>query len=213
MARDDEWNQWRQVIFGDPYLVWHDGPGFDALLAAARADLDAVGHFLASGIRLGDPLAAQSFRRLAADDLLPVGAPETLRAAAGTATGEFLIRVAEALFAVTADPSWARPVADVLATDGSASVRLAAAMALAAFPATPELVQALARAVCDPEYLLRYHAANTLLRYAGDTRSIAEHRELFAKIAAPQTGAATADHQRARRDAAGVLTARALNPN
>jgi hypothetical protein len=30
----DGWAHWRRVILGDPYLVWHEGPDFAALLAA-----------------------------------------------------------------------------------------------------------------------------------------------------------------------------------
>jgi hypothetical protein len=34
----EEWEQWRRGMFGDPYIVWQDGPDFTALLQAARFD-------------------------------------------------------------------------------------------------------------------------------------------------------------------------------
>jgi hypothetical protein len=105
-----------------------------------------------------------------------------LTAASTTASGAFLVCVAQALHALTRDPSWANPIASVLATAPHWGDRIDAAIALAGFVPTPHLVQALAAAVRDPEYLVRYHSANTLLRYAGKTGDIADHAELFAKI-------------------------------
>jgi hypothetical protein len=90
-------------MFGDPFMVWHDGPDFTALLAAARSNARSVPRMLAAGISAGDPLPAE---------------------------------------AVT-----------VLAT----------------FTPTPKLIRALKQGVCDDEYLVRYHSANALLRYAGLT--------------------------------------------
>ncbi len=205
-----EWDRWRREVFGDPYLVWHDGPEFDGLLARARSDLDEVGRMLALGTKAGDHLAAESFGYLFVQGLVPDGALELLRAAAPTAHDEFLIRVAEALFVLTTDPSWADPIVSVLATADSEFVRLDAAMALAGFPATAPLVRALARAVCDPEYLVRYHAANTLLWYAGEDGDVSNHNELFARIARPATGAPSDADRRSWQSAAGELSAQAL---
>ncbi|HEU5110868.1 MAG TPA: hypothetical protein VFT95_20195 [Micromonosporaceae bacterium] len=204
------WDRWCREVFGDPYLVWHDGPDFAVLLERARADLDGVGRLLAAGLAARDPIAAQSLGRLAAAGLLPDGAAGLLRAAATTATDTFLIRVAEALHAVTADPSWAGPIVGVLASATSGFVRLDAAIALAGFPATRRLVEAAAGAVRDPEYLVRYHAANTLLRYAGAAGDISDDRALFARIATPAEGAPGDADRRSWRDAADELAARAL---
>lgn len=55
MASDGEWTQWRREVFGDPYLVWHDGPDFAVLLAMARSDLEAVGRMLAAGVQRPRP--------------------------------------------------------------------------------------------------------------------------------------------------------------
>jgi hypothetical protein len=204
----EHWHRWRREIFGDPYIVWHDGPDFAALLDAARSDVHAVGRILAAGLQARDPLAAQAFGRLAADGLVPSDARELLRAAAATATDEFLIRLAEALFALTADRSWADPIVSVLATAESEFVRLEAAIALAGFPPSAPLVQAVARAVCDAEYLVRYHAANTLRRYAGVEGSISDDRELFARLTTPTTGAPADTDRLSWQSVADELSAR-----
>lgn len=182
MTRDAEWDRWRRAVFGDPYLVWHDGPDFTAMLDRARSDPAMVVGMLRAGLAAGDELAAQGVRELAAAGLAPAAAPAFLRDAVPGAADDFLIRLSEALFAVTGDPSWAAPIASVLRTARSEFTRLAAARALAGFPPAGTMVDALADAVQDPEYLVRFHAANTLLRYAGDPRDITDRPELFERI-------------------------------
>jgi hypothetical protein len=120
---DDSWRRWRRDTFGDPYLVWHDGPDFTRLVPAATADPDAVGRMLAAGLAEQDPVAALAFEFLAEQGRTPAGATDLLRAAAASAGGGFLVYVARALFTVTADPSWADPIATVLAGDDSEFVR------------------------------------------------------------------------------------------
>lgn len=179
---DADWSRWRQEIFGDPYLVWHDGPDFSAMLAAARSDRAQVARMLRAGLADDDPLAAQGFAALAEAGLAPADAAGPLRTAAAAAGGVLLIRIAEALYVLTADPSWAHRIVEVLRDDASEFVRLDAAIALAGFPPAPALVAALSAAVNDDAYLVRYHAATTLIGYAGGTAGFADGPGLFAKI-------------------------------
>ena len=180
---ETEWSRWRRDIFGDPYLVWHDGPDFTAMLAAARSDPPAVARMLQAGLAERDSLAALGFASLAEAGLAPADAADLLRAAAASADGELLIRVAQALWASTGDPAWASAILPVLHADGSEFVRLDAAMALAGFPPAPGLIAEVARAVReDAAYLVRYHAANTLIRYAGGRGDISDRPSLFALV-------------------------------
>ncbi|MEV4351720.1 HEAT repeat domain-containing protein [Actinoplanes sp. NPDC049596] len=180
----NEWQTWRREVFGDPYLVHHNGPDFAGLLTAVRADPRRVERMLRAGLTAGDPLAARALMELAAAGRAPADAVSYLRGALGGATGEMRIRVAEALYALTGDPSWARPIVGVLSAAASEFARLDAAIALARFPPTSALVAALTRAVRDPEYLVRYHAATTLLRYAGDRRPPENVPHLFDRLTA-----------------------------
>ncbi|GAA0470280.1 hypothetical protein Ade02nite_33390 [Paractinoplanes deccanensis] len=182
MSDDAEWQRWRREVFGDPYLVDHDGPDFTALLTAVRADPRRVERMLRAGLAEGDPLAARSFTELAAAGRAPADAVSYLRSALGGATGEMRIRVAEALYTITGDPSWSRPIVRELDTAPSELARLDAAIALARFPPSTGLVTALAAAVRDPAYLVRYHAATTLLRYAGDRRPPENVPALFGRL-------------------------------
>jgi hypothetical protein len=209
-ATADEWAGWARSMFGDPYLVWHDGPDFTALLRAGRSDLRAVARMLAAGINAGDPLAAQSITILAGVGLTPEGSPALLRSAIPSAGGTFLVRLAQALHALTADQSWANSIASVLTAAQHWGDRIDAAIALTDFDPTTLLVQALARAVCDPEYLVRYHAANTLLRYAGRAQNVTDLPDVFTKIKTPTAGQPSVADRAAWQSAADQLSAAAL---
>lgn len=206
MDGGDTWVQWRNDVFGDPYLVWHDGPEFTELIRLAGAAPTEVSRMLAAGVDAGDPVAAVSIAVLANEGLAPDDAEALLLVAVPNATGTFLVRVAQALHALTGDESWATPVASVLASDAFWGVRIDAAMALAWFAPTAELIAALGRGVLDAEYLVRYHCANTLRRYAGRKRDISELR-LFDKIKGPHDDGETEIHRTARQEAADRLMA------
>jgi hypothetical protein len=184
----DDWSRWRQETFGDPYLVWHDGPNFAAMLSAARRDRALVARMLQAGLAAEDPVAARGLAELAEAGLAPRDAADVLRRHEGAASGVFLIRVAEALHVLTGDASWAARIAGVLRGDDSELVRLDAAIALAGFPPVAVAVAALTAAVNDPAYLVRYHAATTLVRYAGGPGDFADGPGLFAKITSDDPG-------------------------
>jgi hypothetical protein len=172
-------------VFGDPYLVWHEGPDFARLTDVARTRPAEVARMLAAGMAAADPVAAQS--------LAVLGLPESeslLRAAVASATETFLVRVAQALHLLTGDESWAAPIASVLASDAFWGVRIDAAIALAGFAPTAELIETLDAGVRDAEFLVRCHSANALLRYAGRTRQVDAIPTLFAKIADGDAGQA-----------------------
>jgi hypothetical protein len=169
-------------------MVWHEGPEFTRLVRLARSAPAEVAEMLAAGLAESDPVAAQSLAFLAEEGLAPPNTESLLRGAIPTATETFLVRVAQALHRLTGAESWAAPIASVLGSDAFWGVRMDAAMALAGFMATPALVEALGEGVRDEEYLVRYHSANTLSRYAGRAKDIADQGELFDLIKGPQEG-------------------------
>lgn len=194
-ATVEEWRRWRREIFGDPYLVWHDGPDFNRLLRVARDDAGTVRRMLAAGLEDRDTVAAESVAVLAEAGLEPRGARHRLRAAAPTASGSFLVELAVTLHRLTGEDRWAEPIVSVLRGGRFWGERMDAAIALDRFPPTVALIRALGEAVCDREYLVRYHAANTLLRYArphdspGDPAwrdRVEREPRLFALIATPE---------------------------
>jgi hypothetical protein len=191
-----EWAAYREEAFGEPYMVWHDGPDFTEFQSRFAADPELATSMLAAGLAEADPLAAQTPRELTLSDEQRAVFVRMLTDAMPNAVAGVLVEGGTTLFALTGDPAWSGPVAAVLASAMFWSVRIDAAMRLKAFPATTALVATLANGVRDPEYLVRYHSASTLMRWAGVTADISDDKELFPLLAAddaPQGWATVAE--------------------
>lgn len=173
------WAAYRQESFGEPYLVWHDGPDFTEFQERFAADPALATRMLRAGIAEDDALAAQTPRELTLTEPQRAELVTMLREALTAASSGVRLEAGASLFALTGDATWSAPVVEVLRSTVHWSVRIDAAIRLKAFPPTPELVAALAEGVRDREYLVRYHSANTLLRWAGRTEEISDDKELF----------------------------------
>lgn len=213
-ARDerDEYAEWRRSMFGEPYLVWHDGADFGELLRRAgsgEAQARRVGEMLALGLRGADPLAARSIAALAGDGVVLAGAEALLRdalVAAEDTPDTFLLAVARALRVLTGDEAWVAPIIRVLAEGSHWSSRIDAALALREVDPTPGVLDALTRAMTNPEYLVRYHAAETMLSHAYRTNvDISSRSALFAKIC-NKTDSGPADWQHVAQTLAAECT-------
>ena len=178
-AAEPDWAAYRQEAFGDPYLVWHDGPDFAEFRERFAADPDLATRMLRAGIAEGDALAAQTPRELTLTDQQRAVFVDLLTAALPAAEAGVRLEAGASLYVLTGDPTWSAPVAEVLGSGLFWGVRIDAAIRLAAFPPTADLVAVLALGVRDPEYLVRYHSANTLLRWAGRTEEVSDDEELF----------------------------------
>lgn len=178
-AADTDWAAYRQESFGEPYLVWHDGPDFAEFRERFAADPEKATRMLRAGIAEGDALAAQTPRELTLTEPQRIGFVAMLREALPTTNAGVRLEAGASLFALTGDPTWSAPVVEVLGSTVHWGIRIDAAIRLTAFPPTTDLIAAVAEGVRDPEYLVRYHSANTLLRWAGRTEEISDDRELF----------------------------------
>jgi hypothetical protein len=176
---DTDWATYRQESFGEPYLVWHDGPDFTEFQERYAADPELATRMLRAGIAEGDALAAQTPRELTLTEPQRAEFVALLREALPAANAGVRLEAGASLFALTGDAAWSAPVVEVLGSTVHWSVRIDAAIRLKAFPPTAELVAALAEGVRNFDYLVRYHSANTLLRWAGRTEEISDDRELF----------------------------------
>lgn len=185
------WDEWARGIFGDPYLVWHDGPDYTDLLAVAGTDIDTVDAMLLAGVTARDPLAAGAVAALAAGGFSVPRTRALLPVLAADASGTFAIRAAQAMYAISGDAEWSVPIAGLVVSTDHWSVRIDAAIALAGFPPRESSVQALEQGVQDDHYLVRYHSASTLRRYAGIVESDPNPR-LLAVISDPAETASPA---------------------
>lgn len=122
------WNAWRTEVFGDGYMVWHEGADTDASTAPWRQDPAGTTTALMLGLAEDDHVAAQAVEAFARSG----GAPGF-----------------------------------------GASPRATAARLLTGVPVTAAVADALADAVADdPDYLVRYHATQSLLAFAGSDREL-----------------------------------------
>jgi hypothetical protein len=174
------WTEYRLESFGEPYEVWHDGANFSELQRRWDADPILGERMLCDGIAEQDPLAAQSTAMVS----IPRRAQErfiaVLANAVDTGGASFRVRVAEALFRLTGDQRWSSAIVRVLREAGFFwGDRLEASIALAGFTPTQALIDALAVGVIDPDYLVRYHSANTLMKFGGRELDVAEEETLF----------------------------------
>jgi hypothetical protein len=168
-------------MFGEPYMVWHDGPDFTQLRDEWKRDPAALTDLLFEGMAEDDALASQAFSEL---EPLPTGdvlakVVGTLEKQLDTAGPNATTQIARTLFKLTGDGKWELPVIQVLDSSVHWSNRIDAAMALRDFPPTDAGRAALLRNVQTEDYLVRYHSSSTLLRWAGVTTAIEDDDELF----------------------------------
>ncbi len=176
------WDEFSREMFGDPYLVWHDGADFGSLFRRWQDQPQLVATMLQLGVSSADPVAAEAITYLhhRGADLTEIGS--ALRAALPDASATFRVRVAEALFTLTRDQRSAAPICDVLTGQSFWGDKIDAAVALSAFAPTAQVIQALGQGVQDLEYLVRRHSAQTLLTLAGKHTRIEKDPDLWADI-------------------------------
>lgn len=177
---DPTWAQYREEAFGEPYLVWHDGPDFAVFQDRWAADPALAARMLLAGVAEGDALAARTIRELELTPDQRSHFTATLLAASVLHTGASRIAAARSLYELTGDAGSASAIAEELNAPRFWSDQLDAALALRDFPPTADLVTSLSRAIREnEEYLVRYHASNTLLRWSGSDHEIEDEAPLF----------------------------------
>ncbi len=156
----ETYEEFRERIFGTPYLIWHDGPDCSSLGFLRGDEKEQAFVFLLQGLEEGDYVAIQGLSVLD-----PVRAVPFIRKAYALPQQK-LSRLALADFLRRHDPN-----ADIekLGNDIVATLKqnnlfsIDAVISLKNFP-TPSVIEILLLLVEKHEdYLIRYHAANSLL--------------------------------------------------
>jgi hypothetical protein len=164
----DAWGDFRREVFGDPYLVWHEGADVGALIAEHGREPERAERMVRAGVGEHDHVAVESLGALARLGRAPSDTAALLRSVLPLAGGVFRVRAAQVLCQLTGSDEYVAEVAAVLEGFGHWGERIDAAMALRLLPITPRSLAALHRGMLDPEYLVRYHSANGLLGPVGD---------------------------------------------
>lgn len=188
------WLAWKTATFGDGYQIWHEGLDTDAvtrLRGPARSEALVM---LRRGLALDDEHAAQALSALADHASAPA-----IRELLARSHGATRVRLALALHFLGSEPALAEHLIDVLHDTGHG--RLEAAIGLRHFRGDDDEA-ALFLAVGDPDYLVRYHACNSLLHRWGVQRpDVTRYPRIFALIRTPGEGppdAAQAGYEAAR---------------
>jgi hypothetical protein len=194
------WDDLRERLFGTPYEVWHDGVHEGQIDLADPAELRAA---LPEGLAAGDWVAAVAVRRLADPALLPLVA-----ARLGIGGGRFAVEAARAIVALGGDREAATAwVVGALGWGGWPD-RLDVTMGLRHLPGEGVIEALLAAVKDDPEYLVRYHAAESLLHLGEVTPTdISLHPAIFSDLVAGADEEPAAEHRDRHARAAAALRA------
>lgn len=177
----DAWGDFRGEVFGDPYLVWHEGADVGALIAEHGREPERAERMVRAGVGEHDHVAVESLGALARLGRAPSDTAALLQSVLPTAGGVFRVRTAQVLCELTGNDDYVSEVAAVLEGFGHWGERIDAAMALRLLPITPRSLAALHRGMLDQEYLVRYHSANGLLGLAGQGADISDDSR-FAQV-------------------------------
>ena len=189
------WRSWKERIFGTDHMIWHDGlrtDGVAGLRGEPRAQAIAM---LRLGVSLGDSHAGQALAAMGEAD-----EAAAIREQMPRASGDERVRLALAVHRLRPDPALARELVAVLRSRQPLSTRIDAAIGLRFFGGADDEA-ALLDAVGDIDYLVRYHACESLLaRWGFDQPEIARQPEIFPLICG--------DHDAARHAEARALLER-----
>jgi hypothetical protein len=170
----EPWAEWSESAFGTPYEVWHDGLDLGRAASAYMAGPALADQMLLEGIRERDALAPKVIDAVLEHGQQVPTLLATLREAHDRGGWDFAIASAVPLHRATGDDAWDDWLLRALRQGPSWTIRIDAAIALRQFTPTAARIDALTAAATDPDYLVRYHAGTTLLRYAGEASEIAD---------------------------------------
>jgi hypothetical protein len=184
-SRRPEWQAWKEAMFGSEYMIWHDGLDTDAV-ARLKGEARARGlEMLGLGMALGDAHAAQALA--ACGDTSQLG---EMRAQMALAQGSSRVKLALAIHRVAPEPALAAELVLVLQRHPWWGDRIDAAMGLRHFAGADDEAALLDSVSGDPEYLVRYHASDSLLvRWGVTPADVGGHKDIFPDICGPREGA------------------------
>lgn len=178
------WSEARETMFGEPYMVWHDGPEFSGLREEWKRDPEALLELLFEGMAENDALASQSFSELepAPTGELAIRVIKKLTEHLATSSPSAVVQISRTLFRLSGSPVTVEPIIGVLDSSVHWANRIDAAIALRDFPPSEAGKACLLRNVQTEDYLVRYHSASTLLAWAGVDTKIDDDDELFSLL-------------------------------
>ena len=183
-ARRPEWQSWKEDAFGSEYMIWHDGLDVDAVARLKGEARERGLEMLRLGLALGDAHAAQALA--ACGD---VSRLDEMRAQMAEAQGSSRVKVALGIHKVAPETALAAEPVGVLQRHPWWGDRIDAAMGLRHFSGAADESALLDTVSGDPDYLVRYHASDSLLvRWGVTPADVSGHKDIFRDICGPREG-------------------------
>ena len=157
-------------------MMWHDGIDPTSVCLLEGAERDQAEEMLLTSMEEGSHYAAMGLRELRSEKAVPL-----MKRMLEKVSADLLIEIAIALNVIENTTDYNPYIIRILLEYPSPYVRLKAARRLRDFP-TPEVIAALYDAVSDVDYLVRYHAAESLLAIHGFDSMISDHKDIFSFI-------------------------------
>lgn len=203
MNTNENWEEFKERIFGTPYMIWHDGVG-DYSRELAREDPDHVRKMLLEGLLYEDYVAAEALKQVNLPELIP-----DLIQKLSKATGKFKIELATMLQekAPPPDDRYAKIVIHELMYP-TWIMRMDSAILLRNFPAKYVNETLLDRVANDPDYFVRYHSADSYLKVNQlSPNGILDRNDIFPLICNAKQGENTPEEFEQFKQAAEMLRA------
>lgn len=160
-------------FFGDPYMMWHDGIDPTSVCLLEGAERDQAELMLIESLEAGSHYAAMGLRELRSAKAVPI-----MKNMLSKVSADLKIEISIALNVIENTTEYTSYIIQILREYPSPYVRLNAARKLRDFP-TPEVIRVLYDAVSDIDYLVRYHACDSLLHIHGMKADISKHKDIF----------------------------------
>ncbi len=199
---NESWQVFKERIYGNDYMIWHDGVG-DESQRLAKEDPAHVKAMLLEGLAEKDYVAVEALKQAELPELL-----NDLRKLVFNESGKFQIELATYLQekdSEATDDRYAKLVIHEL-LHPTYIMRMDSAILLRHFP--PQYVNEtlLDRVANDPDYYVRYHSADSYLKVNGIVPSdISAHKEIFPLIISPQDRDETEEDFKRHAQAADML--------
>jgi HEAT repeat protein len=179
-----DYASWKEATFGSGYMIWHEGLDVGAVTSLRGDARQQALTMLQVGLADGDAHAATALAAMGERS-----AVQTMHALLASSSGSARVRIALAIHHIDPDPSLSKHLIEVLNdTSQHWGILIDAAIGLRQFHPTITTEVALFEATSHDEYLVRYHAASTLLALWGVVPvEVDKHKQLFAAVCDHQT--------------------------
>lgn len=184
MISDASYYEWKRQTLGSDREIWHDGLDTGALTRLSVIARQTAVAYLEYGMSLSDPHAAEAMAAMTEThrraDIL------TMLERSGDAAER--VQLALAAHQLAPDPTLAYELQQAL-RDADWATRIKAAIGLRHFQGHTDEAALLDAIAADPEYLVRYHAAESLLaRWRVSPAELAAHRQILELLVDPPEG-------------------------